>query len=442
MKERPIQHQSAQNWYGWCTMGNTFSPVWDALTFEAQASWEADYKAAMIIEDAWQERIARLPLGTHNATQFNAFKDGFASGLRAAQKRASEPAALTAGRDALALPAGLERCEFDDECDFCNAPEQGVFTRLIHNVEDTTEAEFYICGGCLWNIIPPRKTFSHPQASEPVGINGLTEAETSASMSVLGLSNPTEPAPSTAGEPRPVYGKPGTRDIDVAEAMKRWDAAHAQPAQGERSEAAIRLHDAWLYFTGAEPSLSILGQAIDEAAALLQSTPDVCDARINPSELADLIEGMSVSVDVSTGEHDAGNRLFGTVSEVMECLGDKHGLTLLVQDPEPNFKTDARPVGELTDEQRTDLVWLLTCAAENLRSADKDERRIEAAFRMASQMDSFRAILAAAPTQSERVPLPNHTEQANAAHAAAANHTNEIVKLVNAARNGITGGEQ
>lgn len=77
---------------------------------------------------------------------------------------------LTAGRAALeqpqgeALPAGLERCEFNDSCDFCNAPEQGVFTRLIHNAEDCTEAEFYICGGCLFSAIPPKP---HPQASEP-----------------------------------------------------------------------------------------------------------------------------------------------------------------------------------------------------------------------------------------------------------------------------------
>jgi len=44
---------------------------------------------------------------------------------------------------------GLERCEFDDECEFCSEPEGGVFTRLIHNAEDCTEAEFYICGSCL-----------------------------------------------------------------------------------------------------------------------------------------------------------------------------------------------------------------------------------------------------------------------------------------------------
>ena len=53
--------------------------------------------------------------------------------------------------------------------------------------------------------------------------------------------------------------------------------------------------------------------------------------------LRSMIEGMSVSVDVSTGDHDAGHRYFGTVTEVMECQGNKHGVTLLVQDAEPNF---------------------------------------------------------------------------------------------------------
>lgn len=54
------------------------------------------------------------------------------------------------------------------------------------------------------------------------------------------------------------------------------------------------------------------------------------------------IEGMSVSVDVSTGENDAGHRLFGTVSEAMDDSTSKHGVVLLVHDLESNF--DATPV--------------------------------------------------------------------------------------------------
>ena len=54
-------------------------------------------------------------------------------------------------------------------------------------------------------------------------------------------------------------------------------------------------------------------------------------------ELRNMIKGMSVSVDVSTGDHDAGRRYFGTVTEVMDNISDKYGVTLLVQDAEPNF---------------------------------------------------------------------------------------------------------
>jgi hypothetical protein len=47
------------------------------------------------------------------------------------------------------LVAGLEQCEFDDECEFCKSPQGGSFTRLSYNAEDCTEAEFYICGDCV-----------------------------------------------------------------------------------------------------------------------------------------------------------------------------------------------------------------------------------------------------------------------------------------------------
>lgn len=51
----------------------------------------------------------------------------------------------------------------------------------------------------------------------------------------------------------------------------------------------------------------------------------------------EFLEGMSVSVDVSTGNHDEDHRYFGTITEVMEDPDSKHGVTLLVQDAEPNF---------------------------------------------------------------------------------------------------------
>lgn len=73
-----------------------------------------------------------------------------------------------------------------------------------------------------------------------------------------------------------------------------------------------------------------------------------------PHGLREWIEGMTVSVDVSTSEDDADHRYFGTVTEVMDAPDDKHGVTLLVQDAKPNFTAQAPAVGpEFTDAQIT-----------------------------------------------------------------------------------------
>ncbi|MXF44486.1 DUF551 domain-containing protein [Escherichia coli] len=53
--------------------------------------------------------------------------------------------------------------------------------------------------------------------------------------------------------------------------------------------------------------------------------------------LPELIEGMEVSIDVSTCDVDLGNRYFGTVTEALELDTAKNGYILLVQDAEPNF---------------------------------------------------------------------------------------------------------
>lgn len=54
-------------------------------------------------------------------------------------------------------------------------------------------------------------------------------------------------------------------------------------------------------------------------------------------DLPELIEGMEVSIDVSTCDADLGNRYFGTVTEALELDTAKNGYILLVQDAEPNF---------------------------------------------------------------------------------------------------------
>jgi hypothetical protein len=65
------------------------------------------------------------------------------------------------------LVAGLEQCEFDDECEFCKSPQGGSFTRLIHNAEDCTEAEFYICGDCVHEAL---RRYTTPPAAQPAPV--------------------------------------------------------------------------------------------------------------------------------------------------------------------------------------------------------------------------------------------------------------------------------
>lgn len=62
-------------------------------------------------------------------------------------------------------------------------------------------------------------------------------------------------------------------------------------------------------------------------------------------QLGDIVEGMAVSVDVDGLFSTDGRRLFGTITAVQHEDGEKGGLMLLVQEPEPNWKT--APVGEV-----------------------------------------------------------------------------------------------
>ncbi|EIH87180.1 PF04448 family protein [Escherichia coli JB1-95] len=61
--------------------------------------------------------------------------------------------------------------------------------------------------------------------------------------------------------------------------------------------------------------------------------------------LPELIEGMEVSIDISTCDADLGNRYFGTVTEALELDTAKNGYILLVQDAEPNFDVNGNSPG-------------------------------------------------------------------------------------------------
>ncbi|HAX3545322.1 TPA: DUF551 domain-containing protein [Escherichia coli] len=81
---------------------------------------------------------------------------------------------------------------------------------------------------------------------------------------------------------------------------------------------------------------------VDELVAALESAEKrIAELEAEPVSqaynLAELIEGMEVSIDVSTCDADLGNRYFGTVTEASELDTAKNGYILLVQDAEPNF---------------------------------------------------------------------------------------------------------
>ena len=82
-----------------------------------------------------------------------------------------------------------------------------------------------------------------------------------------------------------------------------------------------------------------------------------------PTDIAALVQGMEVSIDVSTGDHDAQRRLFGTVTLVQQNQRSRHGLILLVQDPQPNFKAQRKPWVGLTEEE-------IQAVAKQARSKD------------------------------------------------------------------------
>ncbi|EDH9298545.1 DUF551 domain-containing protein [Salmonella enterica] len=82
-------------------------------------------------------------------------------------------------------------------------------------------------------------------------------------------------------------------------------------------------------------ALRIALDGIERSDAMLHGAEPVSQTY----NLPELIEGMEVSIDVSTCDADLGNRYFGTVTEVLELDTAKNGYILLVQDAKPNFKT-------------------------------------------------------------------------------------------------------
>ncbi|MEB8182864.1 ead/Ea22-like family protein [Escherichia coli] len=90
-----------------------------------------------------------------------------------------------------------------------------------------------------------------------------------------------------------------------------------------------------------------LEEALRDKQALLEASEKrIAELEAEPVSqaynLPELIEGMEVSIDVSTCDADLGNRYFGTVTEASELDTAKNGYILLVQDAEPNFDVNGK----------------------------------------------------------------------------------------------------
>ena len=155
----------------------------------------------------------------------------------------------------------------------------------------------------------------------------------------------------------------------------------------------------------------IAALAAGQATAAPATTPQAAQQASAGVTLRSMIEGMSVSVDVSTGDHDAGHRYFGTVTEVMECQGDKHGVALLVQDAEPNFTaTPTAPSTPSTTAQSADSVPSVSdlppLPAPDLRDVGTKPQEIKEFLKGYATEYARTAIAARAPADSVTAPAP------------------------------------
>lgn len=128
-------------------------------------------------------------------------------------------------------------------------------------------------------------------------------------------------------------------------------------------------------------------------AAMLQGAEPVSQTY----ELPELIEGMEVSIDVSTCDADAGNRYFGTVTEVSELDIAKNGYILLVQDAEPNFDVNGNspviPGGyALVPAEPTDEMIAAAMNCDDVVFDSQDPTAFRVQFR-----EIYCSMLAAAP---------------------------------------------
>lgn len=114
----------------------------------------------------------------------------------------------------------------------------------------------------------------------------------------------------------------------------RIEGAHSESGFDEDFQMEQQANAEFIVAANPATVLALLGEleAAKKRIAELEAEPVS-----QTYNLPELIEGMEVSIDVSTCDADLGNRYFGTVTEALELDTAKNGYILLVQDAEPNF---------------------------------------------------------------------------------------------------------
>ncbi|HGG6663165.1 TPA: ead/Ea22-like family protein [Salmonella enterica subsp. diarizonae serovar 61:i:z] len=114
----------------------------------------------------------------------------------------------------------------------------------------------------------------------------------------------------------------------------RIEAAHPESGFDEDFQMEQQANAEFIAAANPATVLALLGELETAKKRIAELEAEPVSQAYN---LPELIEGMEVSIDVSTCDADLGNRYFGTVTEASELDTAKNGYILLVQDAEPNF---------------------------------------------------------------------------------------------------------
>ncbi|HCO5149115.1 TPA: ead/Ea22-like family protein [Escherichia coli] len=119
----------------------------------------------------------------------------------------------------------------------------------------------------------------------------------------------------------------------------RIEGAHPESGFDEDFQMEQQANAEFIAAANPATVLALLGELEAAKKRIAELEADPVSQTYN---LPELIEGMEVSIDVSTCDADLGNRYFGTVTEASELDTAKNGYILLVQDAEPNFDVNGK----------------------------------------------------------------------------------------------------